>query len=353
MEIKLRSISWIINNRCNLNCIHCYPNSGKEIKPTYSPHQMDTICSHLETVSANFVFISGGEPLLDKQFLDYLRIACKIASQEVWICSNGLPLTEDILYRSGKEGATGYILSFQHHIPSRMDEICGSKGIYGKVMEAIARVKKSNLRFSLEMTLLRFNKDSIEPLIRLGNELEAKIVAFKRFRPIGRGKDHDDYGFPKEEYWKVLRYILEQSLKKNSVEIRVHDPMYGVVALKYFKEQGLKGEALARKMETFMGCNAGTRWIGIDPLGNVSSCPLLGAAGVTIGNILSQSLKEIIEKSEEIESLKKARQNKNTCDYWQICRGCRAHSFVTGGQFFAKDPLCIEDAFLCPSCTIS
>lgn len=38
-------------------------------------------------------------------------------------------------------------------------------------------------------------------------------------------------------------------------------------------------------LKRYWGCSAGIEWIGIDHEGNVSPCPLLGYAGLTIGNI--------------------------------------------------------------------
>ena len=51
------------------------------------------------------------------------------------------------------------------------------------------------------------------------------------------------------------------------------------------------------------GCKAGTHWIGIDSLGNVSPCPLLLYKDVIIGNVFEKPLKDILDSSVIIEQL--------------------------------------------------
>ena len=91
----IKSLSWIINNECNMRCIHCYPNSGIESKKPFNKENFHKISDSLSSVKFENIYISGGEPILDNQFYDYLEVAQKIA-EKVNLCSNGTLLTDKI-----------------------------------------------------------------------------------------------------------------------------------------------------------------------------------------------------------------------------------------------------------------
>ena len=89
-------LSWIINSKCNLKCIHCYPDSCEVESKTITDNDLLAIEDSLKTMRFKRVFLSGGEPLLDKNFDKYLCIAKKI-SDEVFVCTNGILLTDNLI----------------------------------------------------------------------------------------------------------------------------------------------------------------------------------------------------------------------------------------------------------------
>ena len=94
--IAINKLSWIINNACNLKCIHCYPNSGLESRKAFSENEFETLRKNLSSAHFSRVFLSGGEPIIDVNFNKYLDIAKQI-SDEVYLCSNGTLLTDSKL----------------------------------------------------------------------------------------------------------------------------------------------------------------------------------------------------------------------------------------------------------------
>lgn len=344
----LPSISWIINNTCNLNCIHCYTDSGKEIRPPYSEEEIEALCTSIGTVSPKAVYISGGEPLLDKDLLHYVKGARKIASEVLWICSNGTTITDEFLDMAHHEGVNGVTISLQHTDPAKADAISGSKGVFDKVIDGLTRVKNAGFKLILEMTVLKQNYDAIDDIIQVGIDSGVDVVTFKRFRPLGRGKINKDLALSPEENQKILHHLFERSLHEDEVELVIQDPLFSIEVYEYFKETAESNE-LQEYRGAYELCGAGTSWVGIDPLGNVSPCPLLRYAGVVIGNITEQPLNEIIETSKDIRFLSEAYTHYESCKYSMICRGCRTHAAAVTGDYTQKDPMCVCDAYRCPA----
>ena len=79
------------------------------------------------------------------------------------------------------------------------------------------------------------------------------------------------------------------------------------------------------------------------PDGNVTPCAFLQAS---IGNILTQDLKTIVEGSELLKRIldRDDRGGRcGTCDARWECGGCRAHAFAESGDPLGEDPQCVYD----------
>ena len=342
-------ISWIINNKCNLFCPHCYPDSGKEIRPPYSEEEIEALCTSIGTVSPKTVCISGGEPLLDRDLLHYIRGAGKIAGETLWICSNGTVITDEFLETAKHEGVSGFSISLLHTDPDKMDALCGRKGVYKKVIDAVTRIKDFGFKLTLEMTILKENYTAVEDIIQVGIDLKVDCIAFKRFRPVGRGKLNSHLALSPEEHQKILHYLYRRALQEKRLKFSIEDPLGCIEFYMYLEEKGESvNDELVNYLGSILGCNAGIRWVGIDPLGNVSPCPLLLYTGLIIGNINERPLDEIIETSKEIHFLRNACGYHNSCKYSVICRGCRTHAAAVTGDYSQKDPMCVHGEYTCP-----
>jgi radical SAM protein with 4Fe4S-binding SPASM domain len=89
------------------------------------------------------------------------------------------------------------------------------------------------------------------------------------------------------------------------------------------------------------GCLAGLVWIGLQPNGDVTPCPLLN---IPVGNILRDDLATVLEMSPVIRRVRNRHDRGGrcgTCDSRLECGGCRAHAHATSGDYLAEDPFCV------------
>lgn len=370
MSKKLPVISWIINNRCNLKCVHCYTGSiqNEELRPDYTEEDIKLMAKNIGSVNPELVVISGGEPLIDKDLPIFLREARKIASEDLWICTNGMLLSDEYVELLKKSGVTGVTLSLRHPDPLKEAKISQNNEVYKRVLSAIKKLKCAGIRVALEMTIMKLNYDSVDEFINLCIDNKINNINFKRFRPIGRGKEND-LTLSKTKQKQVLHHIFLKAKNNPELNIKVHDPLYSLEIYEYLKNQNTKKNDLPDYMKSFSyvkesavlntnvksdeneperywGCKAGVEWVGIDPLGNVSPCPLLLYTGLIIGNIREKSLSNIMETSSAIKALRNGYDN-GRCPKSKICGGCRSHAASTGKGYLSKDPMCSQKCSEC------
>ncbi len=346
---RISKLSWIINNACNLKCIHCYPDSGIEHKKVFTDDEFKKMLDNFEGMHFHRTFLSGGEPILDKNFNKYLQIAKQI-SDEVFICSNGTLLSESKLNELVGKGINGIVLSCQAIDADSALNIYGNAQVPALVFEAIERIQKYNIAFSVEISLMKQNISQLDSIIERLISSGVNSLSFKRLLPVGRG-DSTEVGLSKEENYEILKKIYDWQVAHNDIRFNVHDPLYGTILLDHLGEL-CDNPAMMRWMHGF-SCRAGTRWIGIDPFGNVSPCPILLYKDAIIGNILKNSLIDILNTSSLIALFQKVDiKNSNSCKYGNFCLGCRATAVAKRKSIFSKDPMCIHENELCPISTI-
>ena len=93
------------------------------------------------------------------------------------------------------------------------------------------------------------------------------------------------------------------------------------------------------------GCSAGVSGLTIHPNGEVTPCRRMP---IPLGNVRSDSLREIWATSPVLEALRDRGKYKGkcgACSQWANCRGCRAIAYAYArskgeDDFLAEDPQC-------------
>ena len=134
---QLTNLHIEITSMCNERCVHCY-----------IPH--DNKVSHIETelfynilkqckeMKLLHLTLSGGEPMLHKNFCDFLR-KCKEYDFSVNILSNLTLLNEEIIEELKANPLLGVQVSLYSMNPSIHDEITQMKGSFVKTKNAILK----------------------------------------------------------------------------------------------------------------------------------------------------------------------------------------------------------------------
>ena len=338
---EIHTLSWIINNACNLACIHCYPDSGYEVKRKFTNNDFEVLEKNLSTYHFDKVFISGGEPLLDSQLFEYIEIAKKI-SDKVYICTNATNLDNKKLEEIKKLGIYGFVVSMQHLTDDLAKKIYVEDGIVSKIKQSLKLIQIYDFDIRLEITLLKINFKDIDRFFEFVSTNNISKIAFKRFRPIGRGKESErEIGLSKEENYEALTKIYRNSKLYENISISVNDPLYTKVVYENLINEGLSESEIDQffKQNKLHGCKAGKSWIGVGVDGKVSPCPLLIYQDVIIGNIFDNDIKSIMQNSKMMKKL--SEEVSCSCKFSNYCRGCRVAAIAYGKDLYGNDPMCI------------
>jgi radical SAM protein with 4Fe4S-binding SPASM domain len=119
-------------------------------------------------------------------------------------------------------------------------------------------------------------------------------------------------------------------------------PHYYRIILQKSKEEDEKFERRTLKFSTggAKGCIAGQLIALIDVDGNVLPCSYFPKYA---GNIREQTFKDIWENSElfkELRDFKKYKNKCGSCEFINVCGGCRARAYSVYGDYLEEEPFC-------------
>lgn len=180
-----------VTDRCNLRCIYCMPRRGAD----FIPH--DQILSYEEILQIarlavqngiRKIRLTGGEPLVRKDFLYLLQHICDIdALEQVTLTSNGV-LLKDFAADIRECGVCRLNISLDTLQPDRFTRITG-KNYYHQVWEGIRKAERYGFKpIKLNVVVMKgINDDEILDFARL-THVKPYHVRFIEFMPMAKNR---------------------------------------------------------------------------------------------------------------------------------------------------------------------
>jgi radical SAM protein with 4Fe4S-binding SPASM domain len=324
-------IQWHITNLCNLRCRHCYQDDFSKTEDLDWPGLRKISDNILSTIKqwdkTACIHLTGGEPLLKKEIfllLDHLDQQPTV--EELGIITNGLLFDRDVIERVSLLSKLRKIkISLDGANAETHDSIRG-KGTFQRVIQNLPLIKREG-RFEiiLMFTVMRRNFRNLLSLLNLCGHLGVDGLILERFIPWGRGREMIDEVLDKKEWKELVETLLEFfSMKGDDVF-----PYQAFQVIFGGEETELSGAP----------CVIGRDGLCIMPEGSVFPCRRFP---ISMGNVLSNSLKQVWEKSEILEKLRRKENLKGRCGRCEIkdCRGCRSLALALTGDYLGEDPHC-------------
>jgi len=332
-------VSWILTKRCNMRCIHCYTCAG----PAYRGKELNLaqqkeIIKQLADDGVQGIFLSGGEALLLPHLFCLVDSIQKLG-MACWICTNGTLIDDNMSRKLASLGVAGVSVSVDSSESTVHDRFRLHAGAHFQALRAIESLAEKGVTINVDCTITKLNNDKLTELHTMVDSLGVKSVFFKRFRPLGRGfENRKKLALSKKNYFDAIVKLLEfHNYRAKGTEISFEDP--SIYA--YYRKQQRQDKLKMNGLYSQYGCLAGVAWLGIQPNGDITPCPLLK---ISIGNITRTSLESAVMHSDKIRRIVNRDDRTGhcrTCDQRWQCGGCRAHAFTKGGDYLAEDPFCI------------
>ncbi|MHB8989287.1 MAG: radical SAM protein [Desulfobulbia bacterium] len=344
MEFEPKWIAWEITRRCNLKCVHCRSSSGLEAKghPDFTLAEAKRVLDDIASYGKPVVVLSGGEPLLRPDVFEIAQYGTGLGLR-MCLATNGTLVTQEICTKIKDAGIKMVSLSLDGASAEVHDNFRNQPGAFAGTLNAAKLFKENGIQFLINSSFTKRNQEEIPKIYHLAKELGATAWYMFMIVPTGRGEDIMDELIAPEDYEKLLVWHYEMEKGEKDLLVRpTCAPNYYRVVLQQAKEKGDDYERRSLQFSTggSKGCLAGQLISLIDVDGNVLPCSYFPMAA---GNIREKSFKEIWEHSELFHDLRNFKAYKGrcgSCEYVNVCGGCRARAYAVTGDYMAEEPYC-------------
>jgi molybdenum cofactor biosynthesis protein A len=262
---KINYLRLAVTDRCNLRCFYCMPEDGlnwlsrKELM-TYE--EMLRSCSLLVKMGIEKIRITGGEPFVRKDIMQFLTALSKLNGlKELSLTTNGV-LTAAHVPELKKIGVKAVNLSLDTLDAGRFFAIT-RRDEFDRVMETLNQLLKHDIEVKINAVVMNGkNTQDILPLAELTKDMPVS-VRFIEEMPFN-GDGHQCSGIQ----WDYVRILEEIRNKYPSVK-KIKDPAYSTSY--NYQIPGHRGSIgiIAAYSRTFCGtCNR----IRITPQGELKNC---------------------------------------------------------------------------------
>ena len=298
----LRSIHFDITSMCNERCIHCY-----------IPHECKTkaIDSKLfyrildEGRKDNIIHVtlSGGEPLLHKDILQFLA-KCRELDLSVNVLSNLTMLTDEMISEMKRNPLLSVQASLYSMDPAIHDSITALNGSYEKTMQNLIKLYDADIPLQISCPIMKQNKDSFLGVIRWGKEHNIAVaiepVIFASF-------DNSGSNLVNRLSLKELEKVLEIQLSEGYAELLSENAK---------AKEALDGENPVCSICRYSFC--------VSVEGHVFPCA--GWQSNILGDLNYQSVHDVWTTSEKIRHLREVKRNAFpkcvSCEHRGYCTVC-------------------------------
>lgn len=296
----LRSLHIEIANECNERCLHCY-----------IPHELKT-----KTIDSSLFFkiveegrdlnilnitLSGGEPLLHKDFVGFLK-RCRELDLSVNVLTNLTLLTDEIIEEMVKNPLLCVQTSIYSMNPEIHDTITKMKGSLEKTKTNVLKLLNIGIPVQISCPVMKQNKDSFGEVVSWGKEHNINVATDY---VIFASYDHTSCNLVNRLSLEEVDGVFDSQLTKE----------YAV----YLYDSAKEKYAMTADDPI---CSICRYYLCISAEGDVFPC--VGWQNNKLGNLQEKSIKEIWQDSSEIKCLREIKRNS-----FPRCVSCEDRGYCT------------------------
>lgn len=293
LKPSLRYLELQITDKCNLKCRHCYV--GKQKNKELKIEKIFDICEQFQELQGLRLIISGGEPLLHKEYWKFNDSIGRYQFRSI-LLSNGTLITPQVARRLKVEEVQISIDGME-----KSHDLLRGKGAFKASIKGAENILKAGIDLSVATIIHKYNLDDFDEMERLFRNIGVKdwSVDFPVF--TGYFVANPDFSVSPEKGGNLLKYGFGSGLYQSSGKFA-----------------------------------CGSHLCAITPDGKVCKCSFF--IDHPLGNIYNNNLKECWKR------LKHLRLNDLKCKgcvYLKECRGgCRYRALLEGNLVGADSVRC-------------
>jgi AdoMet-dependent heme synthase len=326
-------VAWNLTQRCNLECAHCYISAGPEQSgdDELTTDEVLRIAGEILAINPSPMFIlSGGEPLLRDDLPTIARFASERGATVV-VGTNGTLLTDEKIDTLRDAGVTGVAVSVESLNPTYHDRFRHGHGSLEATLAAIERLRKHELDFVVQTTLTKGNRSELAALVDWAAEQGA--VSFNAYFLVATGRAARLNDLAPDGYESALEELVDLHIRHlGRLMVRAKCAPH---FMRLVHERAPESPILNYRTR----CPCGVQYCRVTPDGKLTACPYLP---VPAGDLRTRSFSDVWANADLFRDLRRGTLGGKcgTCEYRQICGGCRARAHALEGDYLGADPSC-------------
>lgn len=242
-EYKLNTIYFYLTEGCNLACRHCWiaPHyqAGSHSFPVLDMDLFRSILEQAKEMNVSGVKLTGGEPFLHPQIMEILQVI-RSAELGLTIESNGVLCTPEIAKEVSLNKNPFISISIDSAEPEIHEWVRGVKGSFDATVEGFRNLVRNNIRPQIILSIMRRNRDQIEPIIRFAEALGAGSVKYNIVQPTARGETMHEQGetLTIQELVEIGNWVENELSKTTKLRIVYSHPIAFRPLSKIFGDRG-------------------------------------------------------------------------------------------------------------------
>ena len=346
----LEAVHWSITGRCNYRCRHCYMRAPHAVLPQPSLEECLRIADQIADCGIMNVSLTGGEPLVRRDFLQIVDRILERGMRIPLIMTNGALVDEALLDElDARDCRPEFNMSFDGP-REQHDWLRGVDGAYDSVCRSLALCRDRGFPTGAELVLHKGNVHTLRESVRTLGGLGVRSLKVNRLACVGEGEAIADRALSaEEEYEAYLDYIphyFEDGMPVAHLMLSAlflaSDGKFEVTAVKHDEDEDCADALVCTSART-------TMYLGPD--GRILPCiPMSQTDGASerfpsVGETeLSQALSESTYLSFIRTTLGEYLEHNPgcaSCEYKNRCGGgCRGRAAIANGgsDLLARDP---------------
>lgn len=276
-----------------------------------------------------FILLTGGEPLLHPEFREIYK-GLRALGMCVTVNTNGTLITEEIADMWGSDLPRRINISLYGSSDEIYGEFCRNPQGFTQVMRGIRLLKERNIPVKLNCTLTPWNRDDMDNIIRISEELEVPVSIPTYLFPPARKGGCAACGETPEEYRLTPQEAAREQVK--ALWRAYHDDWDYRENLQKILDEIQEREKNSDKNVLPPGgflCSAGVRSFWVNWKGVLTPCGMMTTPAQDLQTMdFASAWRDISEASSRIFTSAKC----FNCKYRKICQTCAASARAETGD---------------------
>jgi radical SAM protein with 4Fe4S-binding SPASM domain len=284
----LTSLHIELTSRCNERCVHCYiPHENK--LQDIEPELFYSVLEQCRELGVLGITLSGGEPLVHKHFLIFLR-KLKEYDFSINIFSNLTLLNDEIITEIKDIHLSSIHVSLYSMKPEIHDSITKVPGSFLKTRDSILRLIENDIPIRISCPTMKQNKDDYTDVLNWARDHKIRATT---------------------DYIMMARYDhttdnLDNRLSLDEIETLVNEIVGSDTV---YQKEILSGSITKAALQDTSNDNVCVAcMISLCMVSNGNIYPCAGWQNFVCGNVFKTPLKEIWEKSPKVQYLRSLRK---------------------------------------------